>query len=257
MDVSDTARDRRCREVIDRLLARYGWELLDRESFAQRTIVAAQANPAIDVAYLAFGVYNQALYNACSGNEGPFRWEQGYKEIFEMLCDRARRIYPDVWEDAVQAALEMICQRFERCIVPHAFFQFAWGHVQNAARSQRSYLRRGNHQSDLSLERSIGDDEVTLADSLTDPHADFEMRILSDEQRTELHAILAAFTREHPRARNQLIAVRLKFLDDKDDETIGQILGVPVKRVHELRSLGLKKLRADPRLGKLLGDAAE
>src|SRR5215213_8523766 len=233
MDASDIDLDRRCREVIDHLLARYRWKLLDREVFIQRTIAAAQANPSVDVAYLAFGVYNQALYNACSGNEGPFRWERGYKEIFEMLCDRARRIYPDVWEDAVQAALEMICQRFERCIVPQAFFQFAWGHVQNAVRSQRSYLRRRNHQPDVSLERSIGDEDVTLAESLTDPHADFEIRILSDELRTELHTILTAFTREHPRARKQLIAVRLKFLEGKDDEAIGQILGVSVKRVYE------------------------
>ena len=257
MHTPDADLDRRCREVIDRLLARYGWELLDREEFARRTIAAAREKPAADLAYLAFGVYNQALYDACSGAEGPFRWEQGYKEIFEMLCARARHSYPDLWEDVVQAAVESTCRRFERCMVPQAFFQFAWGYVQNAARSQRPHLRRGDHRSDVSLDRSVGQDDVTLAESLPDPLADFEEQLLSDEQRSELQTILAALTREHPRARNQLDAVSLKFLDGKDDEVISKTLGVSVKRVHELRSLGLRKLRADPRLARLLDQANE
>src|SRR3712207_2084878 len=98
MNTSDAHQDRRCREVIDRLRARYGWELLAREEFVRRTIAAAQEKPATGLDYLAFGVYNQVLYDACSGAEGPARWEQGYTELFAMLCDRARHTYPDIWE---------------------------------------------------------------------------------------------------------------------------------------------------------------
>ncbi|MFL5802925.1 MAG: hypothetical protein ACJ8CR_14435 [Roseiflexaceae bacterium] len=258
MDTSDDGDlERRCREVIDRLLARYQWRLLAREELIRRTIIAVGEHPAADLAYLAFGVYNQALYDACSGAEGLRRWEQGYQEVFAMLCDRARYRYPDIWEDAVQSAIELTCKYFDRCVVPQAYFQFAWGHLQNAVRSLRPRLRRKTQHPDISLERTVGPDAPPLAESLADPNVHIADQILADELRAELRRTLVAFEREHPRARNQLAAVSLKYLDGKNDETISQLLGVSVKRVHELRSLGLKKLREDQRMRQLLGDESE
>jgi len=250
MDTPDDELERRCREVIDRLFARYRWSLLNREELVHRSITAAKEYPTTDLAYIAFGIYNQVLYAACSGAEGSFRWEQGYQEINEMLCDRARQRYPDVWEDAVQSALELICTRFDRCAIPQAFFQFAWGNLQNAVRS----LHRKDHSSDLSLERTIGDDDVSLADNLPDPSARIDAQILDEERRNELRAALDAFEQAHRRMRNQLAAVRLKYLDGKDYATITQILGVSVEDTYILLSRGLKKLRADPHLHRLLDD---
>lgn len=249
-DTSDDELQRHCRKVAGRLLAKYRWRLLDHEEFICRCIVAAKEHPTADLAYIAFGVYNQALYNACCGSEGLFQWERGYLELHEMLCEQARHRYPDVWEDAVQSALLLIATHLERCVVPQAFFQFAWGNLRNAVRS----LRRKAHPSDLSLERTVGDDDLALADSLPDSSGPIEAPILDQERRSQLHTALDEFELRHPRKRNQLAAVRMKYLDGKDDEAISQMLGVSVKRVYELRSLGLKKLREDPSLRGLLDD---
>lgn len=245
MEHSNHEQTCRCEEIARRLIARYDWQLLDHATFAQR--IHAVATPDADLTYTAYGIYNQALHAACSGTEGPPRWERAYYELFQMLCGRARHRYPDVWEDAVQSAIELTCARFARCAIPRAFFQFAWGHMLNAVR----VARREAAGADLSIEGTVGDSGARLADSIPDSRPSILKRMSSAEARAQLHTILAEFERLHRRARNQLAAVRLKFLDGQNDEAIGRMLGVSVKRVHELRSLGIKKLRADPRLREM------
>ena len=253
MSIPDDDLERRCREITGRLFTRYNWSLLNREEFVHRLMAAAKDHPTADLAYIAFGIYNQVLYNACSGTEGPFYWERGYQELHEMLCDRARYRYPDIWEDAVQGAIELTCARLDRCTVPQAFFQFAWGNVQNTVRS----LRRRSHSADLSLERIVGNEDLSLADALADPSAPIAEQVLSEERRSELHAALEEFGRVHRRMHNQLAAVRLKYLDGKDDATISEMLGVSVENAYVLRSRGLKKLRQSIRLRQLLEDTGE
>jgi RNA polymerase sigma factor (sigma-70 family) len=244
--------DRQCSMIVDRLISRYQWGLLDRDEFIRRTISAAQSSVNIDIQLIAFGIYNQALYHACSGAEGSARWELAYTELFKLLCDRARPRYPDVWEDAVQMAIESTCTSFDRCIEPRAFSAFAWQYFLNAARSLQPHLRRKDKHLPLSLERSIGmADEQTFGDTLPDPNANIVELLLTQEQHAEIRRILDMLEQEHQRAKKQIAAVRLKYLDGKDDDTIGHVLGVSVKRVHELRSRGLKKLREDPRLRHL------
>lgn len=240
---------RRCDQIADRLITRYHWQLLDRHAFARRIHGVAIIHPSSSLSYLAFGVYNQALHTACSGAEGPLRWEQAYNELFQMLSERARYRYPDVWEDAVQSAIELVCVRYTNCVVPQAFFQFAWGHLQNAVRT----ARRTQSRNELSFEQTAGDG-ATLKDIVPDTHPNISDEYVNDELRATLRAALVEFERLHSRARNQLAAVRLKFLDGLEDEVIGNILGgLSAKRVHELRSLGIKKLRSDPRLRRLFG----
>jgi RNA polymerase sigma factor (sigma-70 family) len=249
---ADSDLERQCSIIVDRLLSRYRWGLLGRDEFIERTIAAAQGRLEIDVQLIAFGIYNQALYSACSGAEGSARWELAYTELFVILCDRAKARYPDIWEDAVQAAIESTCISFERCMEPRAFSAFAWQYFLNAVRSLQPHLRRKDKQLPLSLERSIGEaDEQVFGDTLPDPNADIVELLLTQEQRAEVRQILDLIEQEHQRAKKQIAAVRLKYLDGKDDDTIGYVLGVSVERVHELRSRGLKKLRQDPRLRRL------
>src|SRR5262245_1311228 len=132
MSISDADIERRCAVVVDCLLVRHGGKLLDRHEFIARVVVAVREHPAADLSYLAVGVYNQALYDACSGTEGLDRWNLAYTELYHLLYSRARHKYPDIFEDAVQLALERTAERFERCVEPHAFFEFAWGHLRNA-----------------------------------------------------------------------------------------------------------------------------
>src|SRR5215216_5093673 len=191
MSGDDIDLDRQCSMIVDRLLSRYHWRLLDRDEFVRRTIAAAQSRANIDIQLIAFGIYNQALYQACSGAEGPLRWELAYTELFKILCDRARPRYPDVWEDAVQTAIESTCTSFDRCIEPRAFSAFAWQYFLNAVRSHQPHLRRKDKRLPLSLERTIGmADEQTFGETLPDPNANIVELLLTEEQRAEVRRIL-------------------------------------------------------------------
>jgi DNA-directed RNA polymerase specialized sigma24 family protein len=257
MDLSGADLEHRCREEVDRLCARYRWRLLEREEFVERTLAAAQAtSPNVNTSYVALGVYNQALYIACTGDEGPIRWNMAYEELYLMLSERARRMYPELWEDAVQKALVDICDRLGRCVEPRAFFEFGWGYVRNAVKTLApDVYRKGHVQPPISLDRAIGDaDDTSLGNTLTDPQVDLEALVIVGEQHAELRALFAQVEREYPAAKNQLAAVRLKFLEGMDDAAISNQLGVPVKRIYELRSLGLKKLRNDERFHRLWQD---
>lgn len=246
---------KQCHAIVDRLYSSYGLSLLPRDELIARTLGAYDERPDASLRYLMFGLYNEVLYHACRGDDGLVSWEQGYRELQAMLALQARARYPEFWEDAVQIALEITCQRMERCRVPQAFFKFAWGHLRNAVRSVRAHGRGAGDSLEVSLDGPVY--YVFRSDVLADTHAMLEEQLLGAEQRAELRAILDALEREQPRARRQLLAVRLKFLDGLDDHQIGESLGVPVKRVHELRSLGLKRLRADPRLKRLFGIDAD
>jgi RNA polymerase sigma factor (sigma-70 family) len=242
-----TALEERCSVVVDQLLAKHGWQLLDRREFVRRAVSFMQDGTIIDPRYAAFGAYNQALYDACSGAEGIVQWELAYTELFRLLYDHARRYYPDVCEDATQIAIEHVCERFDRCREPKAFFIFATQQMMNAARS----LRRQEQRQPMSIEISIGEDGDTISQLLVDPQSGPVQQLLADELQDEIQQFLAGYAQEHPRARKQIAALVLKYLDGLSDEAIGQQLGIPVKHVHVLRSRAVKRLREDARWRKL------
>lgn len=240
MGKPDGELDQRCSEVVERLVTRHGWRLIDRAEFACRTRAALEEHGGEDVLYAAYGAYNLALYRACSGAEGAERREQAYGELFRVLYDRAWKSYPDVCEDATQLALAEVIGRFQSCHEPRAFIPFAFRYLMGAARS----LRRREGRA-TSLEREVGEEGLTLGDTLAAP-TDIEHEAVEREQRLALHSFLAHYVRKHPRARKQIDAVRLKFLLGLDDERISAELGVSVSNVHVLRSRGLSRLRSEP-----------
>ncbi|NTU83953.1 MAG: sigma-70 family RNA polymerase sigma factor [Chloroflexales bacterium] len=240
MDRPDGDLDQRCAETVERLLARHGWRLLDQAEFVSRTRLALASQAGIEVHFAAFGVYNLALYRACSGVEGDDRRELAYGELFRVLYERAWHAYPTICEDATQQALAQIISRFEACREPRAFIPFALQHLMGAARELRRRARPAH-----SLEREVGEEGIPLGDRL--PSADdIEAGAIAREQREHLHSFLARYVRDHPRAQKQIDAVRLKFLAGLDDEHISRALGVSVQNVHVLRSRGLRRLRDEP-----------
>jgi RNA polymerase sigma factor (sigma-70 family) len=232
--------DQRCAEVTDRLMARHAWQLIDRAEFARRTRAAMAEQVDGDLQYVAYGVYNLALYDACSGVNGPDARERGYTELYRLLYERAWRSYNDVCEDATQQAITEVITRFESCREPRAFIFFALQYLMGAARS----LRRRSGRTE-SLEREVGDEGLTLGDTVAD-QLSIEDEAVTREQRLALHSFLARYVCEYPRARKQIDAVRLKYLVGLDDERISRELGVSVPNVHVLRSRGLSRLRSAP-----------
>lgn len=240
MDGTDGDLEKRCAEIVRRLLTRHDWRLLDYAEFLRRTIDALATQAQADVQFAAFGVYNLALYQACSGSEGDDRRERGFVELFQVVYDRAWHAYPEICDDATQQALAQVIARFATCREPRAFIPFTLQHLMGAARELRRRARPAR-----SLEREVGDDDLSLAERLSAPD-DIEAEAVAREERERLHAFLSSYVRNHPRAQKQIDAVRLKFLAGLDDELISRTLGVSVQNVHVLRSRGLRRLRDDP-----------
>ena len=257
MDMTHGDLEQHCREVVERLYATYNWRLLDQEQLISRTLAVVEANGGAELHYVAFGIYNSLLYEACLGQLDEERWNRAYEELYIMLSMQAKFAYPDLWEDAVQNALEAVSRQLEQCHEPRAFFQFAWGYVRNAVRSLRPHLRRKDRRPDVSLEREVDGTKQPPPDDLADLADSIEAELISAEIRQELRTGLAAIERKHPRAHRQFAAVKLKFIDGLDDEEISRRLGVSVQGVYELRSHGLKKLRADPSLNATWRDLGE
>jgi DNA-directed RNA polymerase specialized sigma24 family protein len=247
MSISDDANRLQSVRAVDKLLAVYDWQLIDHQAFVEATHNAWLDSPTTDLSYLAFGIYNNVLYHACVGMHGLAAWERAYAELFTMLAARAKAAYPDIWDDAVQAALVQICSSIERCKEPRAFFLFAWGYVQNAARSMRPGLHQKQYGSDLSLEPDISGIRP-LVDQVTDGSPGTEDLVLANERLHEIRSRVLAIIQQHPRAKQQIEAVTLKHLDGLDDRAISQQLAVNIDSLYVLRARGLKKLRDDPLL---------
>ncbi len=236
----DEDHEQRCAEMARRLIARHHWRLIEEAEFARQIAAAREAQGSAELQYVAYGVYNAVLHRACSGAEGAERREQAYGELFRMLYERAWRSYPDVCADATQLALVEVIARFDACHEPRAFIPFAFRYLMGAARN----LRRREGRA-TSLEREVGDEGLTLGDTIADS-TDIEDEAAAHEQRVALHRFLAHYVVRHPRARKQIDAVRLKYLAGLDDEHISRALGVSVPSVHVLRSRGLTRLRSAP-----------
>lgn len=234
---------RRCSDAVDRLIARHGWQLLDREEFVRRADAHLCAGVAADPRRAAIYTYSHALHAACSGDEGAQRQNLGYTELFHYLYDSARHRYPDVCDDATQRALETVFTAFTRCRQPGAFLAFALQYLMDAAKA----LRRQQEHCLQSLAMPVGAGDDTLEDVLPDrPEADPAAQVVAEEQCQSVADAAAAFLRSHPRARQQVAALWLKHVEGLDEATISRRLGKPVKSMYVLRSRAIEKLRDDP-----------
>ncbi len=221
--------------AADRLVARYGWQLLTTEEILTRLAEreVADCEPQVQIT----AVYTEALYNACSGREDQLRRERGYTELYTYLLRCAMRRFPDVAADATQRALEMVFVAFERCRVPSAFLAFASQQLLSAARVERRLLGRG--------ETSLEDPQITTP--TVESSAETGMRrLVAADVRAQLRTCVASFIAVHPRARDQFAALWLKYVDQLDDQAIAQQLRRTVASVHTLRSRAIARLRADP-----------
>ncbi len=234
MERDHPAIEQECREAVDRLLARHGWQLLEHAVFVQRTSDHLNAGVATDAHRCAVNTYCQALYQACSGVEGSERQELAYTELFHYLYDCAHRYCPDVCDDATQRALEHTFTGFDRCRYAGAFLAFALQRLMDAARA----LRRE--------EKSWGGDEPHVEAASTWQVDPVEV-VLSRERRTRLQHFADEFLRQHPRAAQQFAALWLKYVEDLDEAAISRKLGKPIRSVYVLRARAIEKLRAEPR----------
>lgn len=233
----------RCREAVQLLLARHGWRLLEPEELARRAFEHLREGIAADPRRAAIYAYSQALYVACSGAEGGQRQNLAYTELFRYLYDGARRRYPDVCEDATQQALESTFASFARCRQPGTFLAFAFQRLMDAART----VRRQEDRRSGWIGGPLGDEHGSLVELLPDPEQmDPAEQVLAGERRLRFEQCSGEFLAKHPRAHQQLAALRLKYIEGLDDAEISRRLGKPISSVYVLRARAVEKLRVEP-----------
>ena len=156
--------ERQCRAIVDQLVVRYTWRLLERDELVQRALAGVRAGVTEQLVSATIAAYCVALHAACSGAEGPQRQNQAYDELARYLhnltCMRFGDLRPDMREDVTQSALERIFKSFGRCREPVAFLAFAAQHLLDAVRM----ARRQENRPIGSLERMFGESEETQND---------------------------------------------------------------------------------------------
>jgi RNA polymerase sigma factor (sigma-70 family) len=237
-----------CLAVVDKLAAAWGWHLLGRATWARQAAELIRAGRAADPNRAAIFVYSRVLHTACSGIEGRARQDLAYSELFHFLFESARRRYPEIAEDVTQRASEQVFALFERCRMPGAFLAFALQQLMDAARVVR---RQSGRDSIRQLSSAVGSSELA---HLPDRQPDMAAQMIKAELRARFEDLSREFLRKHPRAGQQIAALRLKYIDGLDEAAIGRLLGKSSGSVYTLRARAIEKLRAEPEWRALAAD---
>jgi len=240
-DSALTMPERTYAPIVDALIARHGWQLLERGEFMRRTHEHLQTSGADDAGRVAVYVYSRALHAACAGGEGAERQNRAYTELFRYLYDCAAHRYAGTHEEVAQRALARVFTSFARCREPGAFLAFALQQLLDAARA----LRR-EHAPAGSLAEPLGEDADAVGALPDTRQPDPSSVAILGELRSRFAQLADEFLRKHPRASQQFAALRLKFIDGLDDTTIARLLGKPVPNVYVLRARAIEKLRGEP-----------
>lgn len=227
----------RCNNVVRQVLTRYRWELVSYETLVREVLACIAQGEAKEPWAATINTYCRHLYAACSGAEGLERQELGltelYRYLYELSFRDAHDIPADLRQEAANEALLRIWQKLSRYRKPGALLAIAAFELRSVIRPWWS------HRTPLSLD--------TLAEqTLAGDDNDLDERAINRELQESVKRCFDETLRRHPRARQQLEAVWLKFVAQLDDATISDCIGKPVTSVHVLRSRGLNHLRRDP-----------
>lgn len=243
-------------DVVQQLIERYDWQLLDAETLSRQLHERAQAACVTDregLVKLAVTLYCEEWYAACGG-EGERR-TRAYTELARYLYDAARHKYGDqeLAHEIAHDALILVAEQLSSCQKPGAFLAFVSLKLWNAA---TTHLRRRDrlaaHTEELPEQTIETGDAIAGAEStLLSPSPTPEESVLSRDLTTTLLTRVGELMQESPRAHPQFKAVLLKFLYAYSDEEIARELETEVQNVHVLRSRGLKRLREDAVLRQL------
>jgi hypothetical protein len=163
--MSDNGLHRQCQRVVQQLLQKYQWRLLDEEVLVAKVWEQAQvANVGRDedLVKLAKAIYSAAWYAACKDQKG--QREQAFQELSIELYKIARQQYlghfdlADV-EEITQTALVLVWEQLDNCHTPAAFIKFCMYKLRNAATSHiRQEIKTLKHTEPLPDEGSQHDE---------------------------------------------------------------------------------------------------
>jgi DNA-directed RNA polymerase specialized sigma24 family protein len=244
-EFEDESLTERCNAAVAQVLKRYDWRLLEANEFVRRTEDNIRTSAIENPWVAAVNVYCQCLYTTCRGDEGPVRQERAFLELQHYLFEISFREVADIptdlrWEH-VNEALLRIWQRLPAYYKPGAFLALAAMELRNVMRPWWS-RQHGRERQAWELPPTSIDRAMEQPDAGESPDG----RAISKELVQQVRHCFNEMLRRYPRARQQLEAVWLKYIDGLDDESISQYLEKPITGVHVLRSRGLRRLRAEP-----------
>jgi DNA-directed RNA polymerase specialized sigma24 family protein len=225
------------------VIEKHQWTLLSYEALVQEVLSCIETGAIAAPWPATINVYCQHLYSACTGVEGPERQERGFVELHRYLYELSFRevqdMPVDLREEAINETLFRIWQKLDHYRKPSAFLSNATFELLNVIRPWWSRQRVA-----APLE-SIADQPISASEG------DMAARMIDQEMQEIVKHCFDETLRRHPRARQQLEAVWLKFIVQLDDTTISHYIGKPIATVHVLRSRGLQHLRRDPSWQKI------
>jgi DNA-directed RNA polymerase specialized sigma24 family protein len=227
-----------CRRIVRQVLDRHQWILVSYEVLVQEILRSIETGAAAKPWPATINIYCQHLYSACTGAEGVDRQERGFIELHRYLYEISFRevqdMPVDLREEAINETLFRVWQKLDQYRKPGAFLSNATFELLNVIRPWWSRQHAG-----ASLD-GMPEPPASEAES------DLTARVIDQEMQETVKRCFDDTLRRHPRARQQLEAVWLKFILQLDDTTISHYIGKPIATVHVLRSRGLKHLRSDP-----------
>jgi DNA-directed RNA polymerase specialized sigma24 family protein len=228
----------RYRVVVDSVLAQYGWQLLAPEELVRQMMELLESGLVAEARPAAMHAYCLSLYSACSGAEGPDRQELGFidlqRYLYQLSFGEHAALAPDLRWEVINETLLRVWRRLDQCRNRGAFLAFAGYELRNAI---RPWWARAVPKTSLE----------EISDTPSSRGADDPVgHVLSDELRHLVHLSFESSLRRHPRAKQQLEAVWLKYIGGLDDVTISAYLEKPVANIQVLRSRGLERLRTEP-----------
>lgn len=230
--------------IVKELISQYGWRLLSEDEFIAAVLDRAREQGLTNPETLRRWCINtycaQALYPACSGEQGSARRRRGFREVADYLHRLAARAWPDVAEDAAQDAIVRVYDTIGDCRRPGAFLEFAIQKLRDAARKQRRAETR-----EEPLENDLDGD---MASGGPSP----EGAVLSADLEREIAERIQAIEKRYPKAGRQFRAFRLRHCHELSNEEISQVMGETPANVSVLISRARKKLQEDPRLRELV-----
>ncbi|MDY7075795.1 MAG: sigma-70 family RNA polymerase sigma factor [Chloroflexota bacterium] len=234
VQIVGTVSRRDCQRVVQALMERYDWALLQDDDLVESvlSLAPAAASPA-DLERLAKNRYTIALYEACRQAEEPARRERGYYELSRFLFRAACNRWPDLAEDVTQRALLLVCEQIDRCRNPGAFLSFAL-----------YKLRHASQQGQRERDRELPLEEMYQVNEARDQTASPPELLY---RRERLQALLDAVRRLPDERQRQTILS--KFFEGLSDEATAARLGVTAGHVRVLRHRGIARLREDEQLG--------
>lgn len=228
----DTAFRLACRRIVQTLIEKFDWALLQEEELVELVLGSIQSEVApAEVERLTKHHYSIALYQACRQANDLARRERGYHELFRFLFRAAYNRWPELAEDATQRALLLVYEQIDRCRSPGTFPAFALNKLRHAFQQERRARGR-----ELPLEEII---ENSTERDRTTPESHLDRQ----ERRQVLLDAIQRLPKDLERK-----AILYKLFGGLSDAEISERLGITAGYVRVLRHRGRCRLRKDERL---------